>query len=82
MMVRVAGLAGANKPAAVDEEPTDKMTWDTKRYRVVETGNYELVGAVIDQWDEIGYRPILMSQVVKLGRIVTTLVFERRAENE
>ncbi|GAF68161.1 unnamed protein product [marine sediment metagenome] len=57
------------------------------RYRVVETGDYELIGASINQMNEQGYRPILMSQIVKESRvigtqIVTTLVFEREPRAE
>jgi hypothetical protein len=58
------------------------------RYHAVETSGLELIGKVIDQWDEWGYRPILMSQVVRTLRsrpdpaqvVMTTLVFEKREQ--
>jgi len=54
-----------------------------KQYHVCETGDYSLIGPMIDRWDSLGYSPILMSQVVKrtnynANQIVTTLVFEKR----
>lgn len=61
------------------------------RYHAVETSGLELIGKVIDQWDEWGYKPILMSQIMRTKMrahpdpeqiVVTTLVFERREEEE
>ena len=49
-----------------------------QRYLACETGDYSLIGPMIDRWDSLGYSPILMSQVVRNGETVTTLVFERR----